>query len=83
MLNDTITGAAPVRQEQPWSTPVQPVRDGQLWCVWEHGGVYEWFAHPEHAAYLLEHGIRIDGQMCPVEWLADWPIGVQLRAVKR
>ena len=82
-MHDTNSTAPPGRQAAAWSTPIKPVADGRLWCVWETGGVYEWFAHPNHAAWLLEHGIRIDGELCAVEKLADWPgLGVQIRAWK-
>lgn len=67
-----------------WATPIRPMADGRLWCVWEHDGVYEWMAHPNHAAYLLEHGIVIDGELCKVEKIDDWPSinAVQIRAIK-
>jgi hypothetical protein len=67
-----------------WTTPVRPMVPGRLWCVWEHGGVYEWMVHPDTARELLQLGIRIDGEWCPVKLIDEWP-GInawQIRAEK-
>ena len=68
-----------------WRTPIQPLGYRDMWCVWDHAGVYEWMVHPDMGRNLLATGIKVDGVWCKVEQVGDWPEinAIQIRAVKR
>ena len=67
-----------------WATPIRKLRPNEMWCVWNHNGVYEWMVPPLMAENLLRTGIKADGEWCPVTKIDEWPdIGAwQIRAVK-
>lgn len=65
-------GAESVRTS-PWTTPVGPPSRDEMWCVYEQRGCVEWLVHPEKGRELIASGITLDGVLCKVEKVCEWP----------
>ena len=71
-----------LRAEMGWSSPIRPFEPGDLWCIWDSRGTYEWLAHPADATAYLEDGIVVDGVRLMPHLIDRWPMlnAWQLRA---
>jgi hypothetical protein len=62
------------RRERRWSSPLRPLDRGDLFCLFDQRGTWEWLAHPDDAAFYLERGIVVNGARYDVEKIDEWPL---------
>lgn len=65
-----------------WVSPVEPLEPGDLRCVFDQRGVWEWLVHPNDAAFYQARGIVVNGVRYRVAAVDSHPLlnAVQIRA---
>lgn len=71
---ETPQQALDARRAAGWSSPLQPLTDGQLLCLLDQRGFYEWLATPTDARRYLAEGIVVNGARLQVEKITELPL---------
>ena len=71
-----------LRERHGFVTPLEPIAEGDSYCVFATESMWEWLFHPADAARYLATGIKVDGRDCVVQQVDEHPFmgAVQLRA---
>lgn len=62
-----------LRKKDGFVTPFPPLERGVKYCVFQTRGNCEWLVHPDDAKLLYVSGMKIDGVLCKVTRVDDWP----------
>jgi hypothetical protein len=63
-----------LRESVGFTSPLEPIREGKPWCLFESRGTMEFLLHPADAERYLRDGVVVDGVRCECEWVEDWPL---------
>lgn len=62
------------REQAGFVTPLEPIRPGEPWCVFEQRGTIEFMCHPFDAEDFLAAGIVIDGKRLDATKIDEYPM---------